>query len=209
MTLEEVKKELDEVLVSIDKELDKYLCNNEKIPMNYDSKATQKVSSKLNAILRKERILTQSQAIERYNNVDLLHEKMCDIYDLVDYINNFGDVIYIIDKQTVSAYLNINVATYEFLRLDCTVDENIRMEFQNMEEMLISSIQQGSETKIRDNNATQRRLSLKGEYGGNGIDMSNKHASKIVIDGIIDENGLRKKLENQYNFSKIIENKKG
>lgn len=160
-------------------------------------KFTQMVNARLNTILRMQQPMTLNEALQNYTS-DKLHKKFIDVLEIVDYINING-CMYIVDKTTMCAFMGITLSSYQFLLQDASVDPSVQQIMQNIEDYLIGQAQQSTELKIRQDKSVERRMSMKGEYGGNEMEIG-KNANKRIINVETNRADLQKKLNTTYNF---------
>ena len=93
----------------------------------------EKAYSKLNYIFRKNKLLSDEEARNVYdNNYDTLYEKYVMFLDLINWLNDNGLSI-IPEKTLFSAYLGISVDTYNFLLKNAS-DSRVRNLFLNIDE---------------------------------------------------------------------------
>lgn len=196
-TLDDVLDKLQPVFEKI--EQDKLRCEERKDYRNYDSKYAVMISAKLNAILRKKQTLFVTQADMIYNDINYLHQKISEIYDLVACITIDNCIPFIIDKQTICAYMRVGVDYYQLLLNDATYEMNIRNEMKSLEDMLLSMYQQSAENNLRNFSAVKYRLGLKSQYGGNEVEEHEKLSAQI-INGSFNESEVKAKLKRDYNF---------
>lgn len=166
---------------------------------NYDNKYALQVATKLNSILRKKGILLEKDANIIYTDYEYTHEKIGEIYELMSIINNDYDIPFIMDKQTICAYLRITIANYQLFLDNALYDLEIQNEFQSLENMLISLYQQSAENNIKNASAVKYRLGLKGKYGGNEIEEHQPIEQNVII-GNFSENEIKSRLAKDYNF---------
>ena len=93
----------------------------------------EKAYSKLNYIFRKNKLLSDEEARNVYdNNYETLYEKYVMFLDLINWLNDNGLSI-IPEKTLFSAYLGISVDTYNFLLKNAS-DSRVRNLFLNIDE---------------------------------------------------------------------------
>ena len=199
-TLEDIINLIEPIYARHNCKIDKYITSSPKIyPIilrDYSNRATMKILTHL----RKKIPMDYKDANLLYSDTEYLHQKCCEIMDLISTLNDEYEVNFIIDKQTVCAFLRISVADYQYFLNNYSFPE-MQIEFQNIEDMLISIYQQSAETGTRNLNAVLKRLQSKGKYGGHDVEYeSSKKSNNNAIDISYDEKDTQKKLDAKYNW---------
>lgn len=163
-----------------------------------EAKLTAKLNAKLNTILRMQQPMNLSEALKEYTD-KRLYKKFLDVLNIVDYINIDGNVMYILDKTSMCSFMGITLNTYQFMLQDASIDPNVQEIMKQIEDYLIQQAQQSTEIGIRQDKAVERRMTMKGEYGGNEMQIGKK-AQERIITAEVNKQELNKKLATTYNF---------
>lgn len=163
-----------------------------------EAKLTAKLNAKLNTILRMQQPMNLQEAIKEYNS-KRLYKKFLDVLNIVDYINVVGNVMYILDKTSMCSFMGITLNTYQFMLQDASIDPSVQEIMKQIEDYLIQQAQQSTEIGIRQDKAVERRMTMKGEYGGNEMQIGKK-AQERIITAEVNKQELNKKLATTYNF---------
>ena len=157
---------------------------------------------KLKIIFQRQIILEFKEAIQYYNaNTDALYEKINYLYDIIDYINDDMNIVFIPDKLLVASYLRVNAQVFDMLMNDAQVEPNVQEAFKNLNEFIMAITQAGLENGVL-NGYSWSRLQLKARFGGNEIEMHNMRSETTPL--IITSNDIQRKLASDYDFTKLI-----
>ena len=202
----DIKQNEDKLLDSADE--DDYK-NTASILQALKGSYKQKIFVKLNYIFRLQLPLSDSEAEMFYNdqeNFTFIYDRYKLYYNIIEYINNEMDILYIPDKMTTCAFFRISPDMWTtFLNYGNLNDSRVKGIFESIESFLISSITTGVENG-QLNKQAWRKLELKGKYGGNDVEYSvnNQQGNQSVLTAISNKHQeLENKLKGKYNF--IIE----
>lgn len=143
------------------------------------------VTSRLNRLLRIYRPMTLSEALE-LNDTEYL--KAFGYYcDIISHINTF--LVYVPDKQTFSAFVNITTDTYNELMTNIHYSQV----FSSIEDSFIQSNYTASQTGLVDNKTTISKLQTKN--AGHNLVQNEDNSVTVNIAQQLDVNAIEEKLK--------------
>ena len=143
------------------------------------------VTSRLNRLLRIYRPMTLTEALELD---DTEYLKAFGYYcDIISHINTF--LVYVPDKQTFSAFVNITTDTYNELMTNIHYSQV----FSSIEDSFIQSNYTASQTGLVDNKTTISKLQTKN--AGHNLVQNEDNSVTVNIAQQLDVNAIEEKLK--------------